>query len=116
MFKKGMTQVDIINKVKTLNEFDNVKISKTDLNHYLNGKTIPVQKQLCALAKALNVSEAWLLGYEVNDSRISDDSGNISPNEDKVFAYIRDDVTEEELEEITNFIESVKNNQIDSSK
>ena len=44
----GMKQIDIINKSKLLNDTD-VKISKTDLSQYVNGKTSPGQKKLYLL-------------------------------------------------------------------
>lgn len=39
----GMKQIDIINKSKLLNDTD-VKISKTDLSQYVNGKTSQVKR------------------------------------------------------------------------
>ncbi|MBO1199088.1 helix-turn-helix domain-containing protein [Staphylococcus simiae] len=107
MKKNNMKQVDIINKVKSLNEFNDIKISKTDLSQYVNGKTTPGQKKLYVLAKILNVNEAWLLGYNVDSLRISDDSRNVSRNKEKIYAHIKSDVTKEEMEEIINFIDYV---------
>ena len=47
-----------------------MKISKSDLSQYVSGKTEPRSDKLCILAKALNVSEQWLLGY---DDGVADD-------------------------------------------
>ncbi|MBO1214126.1 helix-turn-helix domain-containing protein [Staphylococcus nepalensis] len=53
-----------------------VQISKTDISQYVNGKVNPGQNKLYILAKILNVSEAWLLGYNVEKERIDDITRN----------------------------------------
>ena len=108
----GMKQIDIINKSKLLNDTD-VKISKTDLSQYVNGKTSPGQKKLYLLAKVLNVSEAWLLGYDVNPERLSDDDKRLSHNGEIIAAHISDDATDEEMKQIINFINFIKDNKSD---
>jgi transcriptional regulator with XRE-family HTH domain len=45
-------------------------ITKSSISQYVSGKFEPKQKALYALAKALNVSEAWLMGYSVPRERI----------------------------------------------
>lgn len=42
------------------------KIPKSAISQYLSGKFEPKQDRLEILAKALDVSEAWLMGYNVN--------------------------------------------------
>ncbi len=108
----GMKQIDIINKSKLLNDTD-VKISKTDLSQYVNGKTSPGQKKLYLLAKVLNVSEAWLLGYNVNSDRPTDEERQLSQNKQIIAAHIDDDVTDEEMKQIINFINFIKDNKSD---
>ena len=107
-----MKQIDIINKSKLLNDTD-VKISKTDLSQYVNGKTSPGQKKLYLLAKVLNVSEAWLLGYNVNSDRPTDEERQLSHNKQIIAAHIDDDVTDEEMKQIINFINFIKDNKSD---
>lgn len=41
-------------------------ISKGQISRYLHGQIIPKQSKIGAMATALGVSPAWLLGYEVN--------------------------------------------------
>ena len=108
----GMKQIDIINKSKLLNDTD-VKISKTDLSQYVDGKTSPGQKKLYLLAKVLNVSEAWLLGYNVNSDRPTDEERQLSHNKQIIAAHIDDDVTDEEMKQIINFINFIKDNKSD---
>lgn len=71
-----MKQVDVIEKSKMYKEELGVQISKTDISQYVNGKVNPGQNKLYILAKILNVSEAWLLGYNVEKERIDDETRN----------------------------------------
>ncbi|APU45154.1 helix-turn-helix domain-containing protein [Limosilactobacillus fermentum] len=59
----GLKQVDILEKTRPYFT-DKVKISKTDLSQYVNGKTEPRSDKLYILAKGLGVSEQWLLGFD----------------------------------------------------
>ena len=59
----GLKQVDILEKTRPCFT-DKVKISKTDLSQYVNGKTEPRSDKLYILAKGLGVSEQWLLGFD----------------------------------------------------
>lgn len=65
MSERGLKQVDILNMSIPLQERTGIKMSKSHLSQYVNGKSQPDQHKLYLLAKTLNVSEAWLLGYDV---------------------------------------------------
>lgn len=41
-------------------------INKGTISHYLHGDIIPKQSKIGAMATALGVSPAWLMGYDVN--------------------------------------------------
>lgn len=69
----NLRQVDILERVKPYCEEHDVKMNKSDLSQYVSGKTEPGQDKLFVLAKALNVSETWLMGY--------DDSTNPNPSQ-----------------------------------
>ncbi|HDK9467485.1 TPA: helix-turn-helix domain-containing protein [Staphylococcus aureus] len=107
MLDKQMKQIDIINKSKLLSD-NGAKITKTDLSQYVNGKTSPGQKKLYVLSKVLDVSEAWLLGYDISPKRPTDEERHLNQNEQIIAAHIKDDVTDEEMKEIVNFIEYIK--------
>ncbi|MBQ6946773.1 MAG: hypothetical protein IJN42_01895, partial [Clostridia bacterium] len=62
---KGLRQVDILRKCAPYCEQHNVRLEKNDLSQYVAGKILPKQDKLTVLALALNVSEAWLMGYDV---------------------------------------------------
>lgn len=55
------------------------KVPKSSLSLYLSGAYEPKQDRIYAMAKALNVSEAWLMGYDVPMER-----EKISPEEPKL--------------------------------
>uniref|UniRef100_UPI00403F6B78 helix-turn-helix domain-containing protein n=1 Tax=Lentilactobacillus hilgardii TaxID=1588 RepID=UPI00403F6B78 len=69
MNERNIKQVDIIAKTKPLSERAGIKISKTDLSQYINNKSEPRQDKLYILAKALNVNEGWLMGFDVPRNR-----------------------------------------------
>jgi len=58
-------QVDILNLAKPYCDKYNVKLNRNDLSQYVNGKVEPKQTKLSILGLALNVNEAWLMGYDV---------------------------------------------------
>lgn len=105
MRNKNLKQVDVVAKAKLLESEMGTKISKTDLSQYVNGKVTPGQKKLYVLAKILDVSEAWLLGYDVDDARISDEKRS---EINTLAAHLEGDYTEEELQEILEYAEFVK--------
>lgn len=93
MDERGIRQVDILNLAAPYCEKYNVKMNKSDLSQYCSGKTEPNQDKLFVLGAALNVNEAWLMGYDVPMERNDYEDPNI---------LIRD----AELEEIDKILES----------
>lgn len=69
MTERNLRQVDILNAAKPFCTQFGVKLEKNDLSQYVNGKVEPGQEKLTVLGLALNVSETWLMGYDVPASR-----------------------------------------------
>ena len=65
MDEKGLKQVDILNLSKPWQNDLDIKMSKTHLSNYVNGKSTPDNFRLVLLSKTLGVSEPWLMGYDV---------------------------------------------------
>lgn len=65
MKSRNLKQVDILNKCKPYCQKYDVKMNKSDLSQYVSGKVEPSQNKLVILGMALNVSEAWLMGFDV---------------------------------------------------
>lgn len=77
MSERGLRQVDILAASKPFCDKYGIKLAKNDLSQYVNGKVEPGQEKLSILGMALNVSEAWLMGYDVSRAR---DTGTPSKN------------------------------------
>lgn len=71
MNERGLKQVDILNLAAPICARYKVKMNKSDLSQYVSGKTEPSQEKLVVLGMALNVSESWLMGFDVPMSRES---------------------------------------------
>lgn len=85
MKSQNLRQVDLIKKTKEvmkkyIKDYTGDGIDKTLLNKYIKGVAIAKQDNIFILAKALNVSESWLMGYDVDMDRDwlpSDDNTNL---------------------------------------
>ena len=60
---RGMKAVDLVQATG---------IGKSAISQYISGKYVPKQTATHLIAKALNVSEAWLMGYDVPIERIEE--------------------------------------------
>lgn len=69
MNERNLRQVDILNLVLPYCKKYNVKMNKSDISQYVSGKTEPSQEKLVVLGMALNVSESWLMGFNVGRER-----------------------------------------------
>ena len=72
MSELQLRQVDILERTLPLCSKYGVKMNKSDISQYVSGKVEPNQDKLFILSLALNVSEGWLMGYNVARSRHSD--------------------------------------------
>ena len=69
MRSRGLRQVDIIKLCQPYCERFNVKLQKNDLSQYVSGKVLPSQYKLTIPGLAMEVSETWLMGYDVSMPR-----------------------------------------------
>lgn len=67
MDARNMKPVDLVEKTG---------IPKGQISYYLSGKTTPKNDRLYLISKALDVSEAWLLGYDVGMARTQAQKNN----------------------------------------
>ena len=65
--RKGWKAVDLVEKTD---------VPKGAISYYLTGKSKPKADRLYIIAKTLDVSEAWLLGYDVPMARTDDQKKN----------------------------------------
>lgn len=64
---RGLRATDLVDKTG---------IPKGTISYYLSGKTEPKADRLYLIAQALDISEAWLLGYDVPMARTVDQKKN----------------------------------------
>lgn len=65
MGERNLRQVDILKMVEPYCERYGIKMNKSDISQYVSGKNEPGQDKLVMLGMALQVCEAWLMGYDV---------------------------------------------------
>lgn len=92
MQTQNLKQVDILNKCLPICNKYNVKMGRNHISQYVSGKVKPNQDKLSILALALNVNEAWLMGYDVpmtNDIEETNDNEPHIKTAEKVGARIQ---------------------------
>jgi transcriptional regulator with XRE-family HTH domain len=105
---RGMRQVELC---------EMTKIPKSAMSQYVSGAFEPKQDRIYLIAKALNVSEAWLMGYDVPMSRVNtnvtpteatenDSTPEISENRRKLIDFAHS-VPEEKVEQVYSIIQSI---------
>lgn len=68
-FKERLKEALEIRNMKQVELSEKTNIAKGSINHYLSGYSEPKTEKLYLIAKALDVSETWLMGYDVPMSR-----------------------------------------------
>ena len=69
MKERNLKQVDILNLSLPLCAKWDIKMNKSDISQYVSGKVEPSQEKLVILGMALNVTESWLMGFDVPSER-----------------------------------------------
>lgn len=101
-------QVDILKKCKPFCDKYGVRLAKNDLSQYVSGKVEPKQDKLSVLGLALDVSEAWLAGYNVPMKR-SDNITSIAVQRFPLLGEIACGVPKLASESLECYIESGTN-------
>ena len=69
MEERGIKQVDLVRMCAPFAREAGISMGKSAISQYVTGKSLPAQRQLTILGQALNVSEAWLMGFDVPRDR-----------------------------------------------
>lgn len=72
MSERHLKQVDILEMSLPYQKKTGIKLSKSTLSQYITGKSRPDDDRLYLLSLTLGVSEGWIMGYDVNQSRLDD--------------------------------------------
>ncbi|MGM0206477.1 hypothetical protein IGI96_000946 [Enterococcus sp. DIV0421] len=101
MSERNLKQVDILNMSLPLQKETGIKMSKSHLSQYVNGKSSPDQHKLYLLSKTLQVNEAWLLGYDVpkndNSEHNTSPPTQLIPLDEKLGAKITELAKEKDI-------------------
>jgi transcriptional regulator with XRE-family HTH domain len=74
--KDRLKQAMAHNNMKPVELSNKTDVPKGAISYYLAGKSKPKSDRVYILSKALNVSEAWLLGYDVPMERTDEQKKN----------------------------------------
>ena len=94
---RGMKQADLVRLTG---------IGKSGIRQYISGKFVPRQNATHAIAKALNVSEAWLMGFDVPIQR-SEAIKTVITEEEQNFLKLFDRLDRADKEQLKNYIKHV---------
>lgn len=113
MRERGLRQVDILQLAAPVSRKYNIDLTKGNLSMYVTGRVLPGQDKLLILAEALDVSEAWLMGYDVPKERnaVAPDiviSGLNGSSADDIAIVMKDDDTRRRWIEYARILADLK--------
>lgn len=74
--KERLRQAMTLRRIKAVELSERTGIPKGAISYYLAGKTEPKSDRVYLISKALDISEAWLLGYNVEMERTAGQKKN----------------------------------------
>ena len=103
MDMNGFKQIDLVNKTK---------LDKSLINKYLNGISEAGSDKLSILSDVLNVSEPWLMGYDVpmyefEDKSFNDDLKQMNQLDELLFSKAKE-LSDEDKKMVINIINAIK--------
>ena len=112
MSERNLRQVDILEKSKPFQKQLGVKMGRSALSQYVTGKSKPDDKKLYLLSKTLDVSEAWLMGYDVDIKRVPDEERGTTQNEHPEILTIYNQLEEPKQEKVLDYATVLLNEQV----
>ena len=70
MSERRYRQADVVRRAKPIGEKYGRTLTKNALSQYVNGKVEPKRDMIALLAEALDVDDAWLMGFDVPMERL----------------------------------------------
>ena len=107
MKSRNMRQVDILNAAEPYCKKYGIKLGKNDMSQYVSGKVEPGQDKLTILGLALNVSEAWLMGYDVPAEREIPPTATMSDGRIKEYVQLFELLSDEQKDIIIHAIKGI---------
>lgn len=112
MSERNLRQVDILEKSKPFQKQLGVKMGRSALSQYVTGKSKPDDKKLYLLSKTLDVSEAWLMGYDVDIKRVPDEERGTTQNEHPEILTIYNQLEEPKQVKVLDYATVLLNEQV----
>ena len=106
MEDRNLRQIDIIEKCRPFCKELGVKMGRSDFSQYLSGKIQPKQTKMAILSRALNVSEAWLMGFDVPMSAKDAPTAETMDEREQVLLELFRLVPDGQKDEVINLIHS----------
>ncbi|MCY7065117.1 S24 family peptidase [Streptococcus oralis] len=103
MSERNLKQVEILEKSLPYQKELGIKMGKSTLSQYVNGVQSPDQHRIYLLSKTLEVSEPWLMGYDVEKKRVPDNERNSTSNEQPEILPIYNKLEEPRQEKVLDF-------------
>ena len=103
MSERNLKQVEILEKSLPYQKELGIKMGKSTLSQYVNGVQSPDQHRIYLLSKTLEVSEPWLMGYDVEKKRVPDNERNSTSNEQSEILPIYNKLEEPRQEKVLDF-------------
>lgn len=110
MKSRGLKQVDVLALAKPFCDKYGVRLGRNDLSQYVNGKVEPGSDKLTILGLSLNLSEAWLMGYDVPPERKQAEETETpatSPLIQEITGILAD-LNEQQLAKVASYIRFIK--------
>lgn len=115
MKERNLTQADILRKCEPYCKKYGVTMSKSALSQYCSGKYEPDQRRLTILSMALDVSEAWLMGFDVRKeaqnnikAKVPTSESALNEYEEKVLYLLRT-IPEDKREDFLKYLQAAIN-------
>ena len=117
---RKLRQSDILNLIKPYCIRYKVKLGKSALSQYISGKVTPKQDKIFILGIALDVAEAWLMGYDVpmeretssigftdNEKKAAHNEPPLSPDQQILITAVSD-LSHDDTSKVLEYVEFLK--------
>ena len=105
MEAQDLKQRDILKLAEPYCNRLGVKLGKSALSQYISGDVVPGQEKIAVLSYALNVSEAWLMGFDVPMERATPIPDILKDERLNRMVTLFNCMTTEEQDELISMIE-----------
>lgn len=108
LLKDRLSEALAMRNMKPIELAEKTNLSRSAISQYLSGYTEPKSDRIFKICQALDVSEAWLMGFDVSIERKSSESSNKSESiqEEKLLCYFNSLDSEAEKERVLVLLKS----------